>query len=235
MHWQPLLKPAEAAETRLINAILDGRFPIGSNLPAERELSTALGVTRPTLREALQRLARDGWLEIRQGKPTRVRDYWQEGNLAVLGAIARRLNPLPADFVSNLLEVRRLLAPEYTRLAVERAPEEVAAFLQPYADLPDTPAAFAEADLRLHHFLTATSGNPVYTLILNGFTELYREMACRYFNAPPARAHSRDFYRHLAGAIRDSSPERAEQVTRQVMADSLRLWEAAAATGSSQA
>jgi len=235
MNWQPLPKPAEAAETRLINAILDGRFPIGSNLPAERELCTALGVTRPTLREALQRLARDGWLEIRHGKPTRVRDYWKEGNLAVLGAIARRLDPLPTQFVSNLLEVRRLLAPEYTRLAVERAPAEVAAFLAPYRDLPDTPKAFAEADLRLHHFLTVSSGNAVFTLILNGFNELYREMACRYFNAAHARSHSRDFYNRLAEAVQANSPEAAEQVTRRVMADSLRLWEAAAAESGAQA
>jgi GntR family negative regulator for fad regulon and positive regulator of fabA len=228
MDWQPLPKPAEAAETRLISAILDGRFPIHSTLPGERELASALGVTRPTLREALQRLARDGWLEIRQGKPTRVRDYWQEGNLAVLGAAARRLDPLPVDFVSNLLEVRRLLAPEYTRLAFQRAPDEVGAFLASYPELPDTPPAFAEADFNLHHFLTVSCGNPVFTLILNGFGELYREMACVYFTNPGARRHSRSFYSRLLEALQENRPEAAEAVTRQVMDDSLRWWAAAA-------
>src|SRR3990170_7275190 len=87
MAWDPPLRPAELAETRLIAAILDGQFPINSTLPPERDLSTQLGVTRPTLREALQRLARDGWLEIRHGRPTRVRDYWHEGSLGVLGAM----------------------------------------------------------------------------------------------------------------------------------------------------
>ena len=120
MNSIPLLRPAEYAENQLIDSILSGVYPIASVLPAERELAAQMGVTRPTLREALQRLARDGWLEIRQGKSTRVRDYWQEGSLGVLGALAQRTSDLPDDFVPNLLAVRLALAPAYTRQAVER-------------------------------------------------------------------------------------------------------------------
>ncbi len=87
--WEIPPKPAELAENRLVEAILDGTFPINSNLPPERELSESLGVTRPTLREALQRLSRDGWIEIHHGRATRVKDYWREGNLLILTAIAQ--------------------------------------------------------------------------------------------------------------------------------------------------
>ena len=55
----------------------------------ERELAGQLGVTRPTLREALQRMARDGWIKIQHGRSTRVRNFWREGNLGVLSGIAR--------------------------------------------------------------------------------------------------------------------------------------------------
>src|SRR5512136_1419231 len=136
MHWDPPSRPAELAETRLISAILDGAFAIHSSLPAERELAAQLGVTRPTLREALQRLARDGWVEIRHGRPTRVRDYWREGNLGVLGAIAQHQEHLPSSFVPNLLHVRFLLAPSYTRLAFENARPQVAETLAGLTDLP---------------------------------------------------------------------------------------------------
>ena len=102
-------KAAEAAESRLITAILDGHFPIGDKLPAERDLAAQLGVTRPTLREALQRMARDGWIDIHHGRSTRVRNFWLEGNLGVLGAIARHPHHAPADFVPNLLMVRQLI------------------------------------------------------------------------------------------------------------------------------
>ena len=53
--------PAGFAEEYIIESIWNNRFPAGSILPAERELSELIGVTRSTLREVLQRLARDGW------------------------------------------------------------------------------------------------------------------------------------------------------------------------------
>ncbi|XPE41305.1 GntR family transcriptional regulator [Shigella flexneri] len=39
--------------------------------------SQTIGVTRTTLREVLQRLARDGWLTIQHGKPTKVNNFWE--------------------------------------------------------------------------------------------------------------------------------------------------------------
>ena len=54
--------PAGFAEEYIIESIWNNRFPPGTILPAERELSELIGVTRTTLREVLQRLARDGWL-----------------------------------------------------------------------------------------------------------------------------------------------------------------------------
>lgn len=223
--WLPPVRPAELSETRLIDAILDGRFPIDSALPPERELAELLGVTRPTLRETLQRLARDGWLEIHHGRATRVRNYWVEGNLAVLAALARRSDHLPPHFVPQLLTVRLLLAPTYTRQAVERDPALVTTLLDDYAQLPDEAGIFARADWRLHHALTAASGNPVFTLILNGFEQLYRLMGAQYFDNPHTRSHSRAFYDQLLAAARANDPARAEELTRQVMAESLRFWQ----------
>ncbi len=52
------------AEEYIIESIWNNRFAPGTILPAERELSELIGVTRTTLREVLQRLARDGWLTI---------------------------------------------------------------------------------------------------------------------------------------------------------------------------
>lgn len=226
MNTSPLLRPAEYAENTLIDAILNGDYPIASTLPAERELAARLGITRPTLREALQRLARDGWLEIRQGKSTRVRDYWQEGSLGVLGALARRTSTLPGDFVPNLLAVRLALAPAYTRQAVERQASGVADALEGYARLHDEPAVLAAYDWRLHCRLTILSGNPIFTLILNGFAELYPPMAERYFQTEAARTSSRAFYAGLLAAALQGDAGTAESITRQVMAASLVLWRA---------
>lgn len=226
--WEAPLRPAELTETRLIEAILEGHFPIGSNLPAERELAGQLGITRPTLREALQRLARDGWVEIRHGRHTRVRNFWREGNLGVLATIARHKNHVPPDFVPNLLEVRISLAPAYARAAVVRKPKHVAEILANYAMLDDSPQVFAAADWELHRQLTIDSGNPVFTMILNGFGDLYQGMALIYFTLIEARARSRVFYQALRVAALAKDPELAERVTRQMMIESLDLWQAAA-------
>ena len=224
MNQETPLRPAERAETCLIDAILDEQYPINTNLQPERDLAVLLGVTRPTLREALQRLARDGWIEIRHGKPTRVRDFWQEGNLAVLSAIARHQDHVPPDFVPNLLHVRELLAPAYARLTAKRAAKNLVKFLENYQDLSDTPEAFAQADWELHHYLTIESGNPIFTLILNGFKDLYPPMGQMYFATPKARARSRQFYADLLEAARAKNADRAEAVTREVMRDSISLW-----------
>ncbi len=225
MEWKPPSKPIDLTESRLITAILDGTFPPDSRLPAERELAQRLGVTRPTLREALQRMACDGWIEIHQGRSTRVRNYWNEGNLGVLGAIARHQQNLPPDFVPNLLIVRSLLAPAYARQAISLEPERVLKQLEICSALPDDASLWAQADWELHRQLTIGSGNPIFTLILNGFRDLYLNMARRYFQDAEARNLSRQFYAVLRTAAETNDPDTAENITRSVMLETILVWQ----------
>lgn len=222
--WNPIQKPAEIAEGRLLEAILSGHFAVNSYLPGERELAAQIGVTRPTLREALQRLARDGWLDIQQGKPTRVRDYWQEGNMGVLSILAQMPSQRTPDFVTHLLEIRVLLAPTYTRQAMEQAAPEITALLGKYADLEESPAAFARADWELHFLLTQRASNPIFRLLLNSFRDLYQVMAEHYFASAESRARSRAYYAELLNDARKGASLKAEALTQAVMEESLLLW-----------
>ncbi|KAF1056949.1 MAG: Pyruvate dehydrogenase complex repressor [Pseudomonas delhiensis] len=52
---------------RLESMILEGTFRAGDRLPAERVLAEQFGVSRPSLREAIQKLAAKGLLISRQG------------------------------------------------------------------------------------------------------------------------------------------------------------------------
>ena len=225
MDWQPLQKPAEMAESRLLEAILSGHFPINSSLPGERDLADLVGVTRPTLREALQRLARDGWLDIQHGKPTRVRDYWQEGGLAVLAVLAQTSVCQSPDFVTHLLEFRVLVAPAYTRQAIEAAAEEVVALLETYPHLEENPSAFARADWDLHMRLTQLTPNPIFRFLFNGFQKLSITIGEQYFAFPACRQHSRNFYAELLDCARTSADFDAETLTRRIMEESLALWQ----------
>lgn len=229
-NWSAPQRPAEYAEQTLVTAILDGTFPPGATLPGERDLAAQLGVTRPTLREAIQRLARDGWLTVQQGKSTLVNDFWQDGGLNVLSALVQHSQHLPPNFVTHLLEVRLHLAPAYTRGAVERSAADIAAFLAGHTTLPDEPAAFATFDWRLHRRLTIASGNPIYTLILNGFADFYEQIARLYFAPRQARIRSRHYYADLYKAASQGDGDRAEQLSRTVMRESIALWQEAQAS-----
>ena len=224
--WTAPQKPIDYAEEALVTAILDSRFAAGSYLPGERDLATELGITRPTLREALRRLERDGWLSINQGKPTRVNDIWIDGGPNIMTAIVRYKRALPAGFVLNLLEVRQALAPLYTHAAIANNAAQVAFFLRQFKDLKDQPALFADFDWKLHHLLTVLSEKPVYTLILNGFAGFYEQMARHYFALPAARETSRTFYKDLLHFAEIEDPAAAAQLSRDVMRQSLVYWQA---------
>ncbi len=227
MQWDLPSKPAEITEQRIIEAILHGNFPINGTLPPERELAAMLGVTRPTLREGLQRLSRDGWIEIHQGKSTRIRDYWNEGNLNVLSSIAKYSKELPENFVLNLLQIRELLCPTYTYLAAINKPDEIVSFLDKAPSKNQSMEEFSNFDFSLHLKLTQCSGNPIFTLILNGFKELFIENAKIYFRNLEARENSTQFYSALREAIYNKQYEQVSQIAQETMSISIDFWKLA--------
>lgn len=224
------MRPSEHAESAIVAAILDGQYPPGSALPGERILAAQLGVTRPTLREAIQRLARDGWLSVAHGKPTVVNDFWVKGGLNVLGKLVVHQTQVSPAFILQLLEVRLQLAPAYTRAAIARVPAAVVDLLSVAATAGDPPDAFARFDWHLHQQLTILSGNPIYTLILNGFQGFYEDIARVYFERAGARELSALFYAELMRIALDGDFAAAEALARQVMQDSLEVWRNGEAT-----
>lgn len=224
MNWGVVKKPLEHAEGALIEAILGGRFPIGSKLPGERALAQDLGVTRPTLREALRRMERDGWVTVRHGKATVVNDIWRDGRMNIIQSLVEHGKNLPAGFVVSLLEVRRDLAPRYTRGAFRRDPEGLARYFASAAQLEDTPQAFAAFDWQMHKVLTLASGNPIYPLFLNGFAGFYEKMACVYFASSGARARSRRYYQEMQEAISGGEEGDVYALTLAMMEESIALW-----------
>lgn len=65
-------KLSDQIAERLEGMIADGTLRPGERLPAERQLSERLGISRPSLREAIQQLASKGLLSTRQGGGTYV-------------------------------------------------------------------------------------------------------------------------------------------------------------------
>ena len=218
------LKPAESAEGQILGKIISGLYPAGRALPSERELAVELKVTRPTLREVLQRLARDGWLDIRHGKPTLVRNYMADGSLAILSTLADKVATFPADMVGQVLQTRLLLAPEYTRLAIVNASGEVEHALRGISEGSDDPASLAKLDHQMQRALTRLSGNSILVLTMNDLETLYIKSLTVFYQNEEARKQARVYFRMVYKAARAGEPDAAEAITRRVMRESIQLW-----------
>src|SRR3954451_13767940 len=103
---------------QLRQSITSGEWPVGTRIPTEPGLATALGVGRNTVREAVRALAHSGILEVRRGDGTYVR-----ATSEISAAIRRLCGPE----LREVLQVRRTLEVEGARLAAaSRTDEEVA-------------------------------------------------------------------------------------------------------------
>ncbi|KJG02536.1 fatty acid metabolism transcriptional regulator FadR [Photobacterium angustum] len=126
--------PATFAEKYIIESIWNNHFPQGSILPAERELSELIGVTRTTLREVLQRLARDGWLTIQHGKPTRVNNYMDTSGLNILDTLVTLDGQDVQRVLTDLLAARTDISSVFMRYAVKGNAEESSLLIQHVID-----------------------------------------------------------------------------------------------------
>lgn len=216
--------PAGFAEQYIVESIWNGGFPPGSILPAERELSELIGVTRTTLREVLQRLARDGWLTIKHGKPTKVNNFWDTSGLNILETLAHLDQEGIPDLVDNLMSARTNISAIYIRAAIKNNPERTIELLSAYKEVEDNGEAFADFDFTLNRELVIASGNPIYLLVLNGFKGLYSRIGSLYFSESKGREISRNYYEKLIELAKEGKSDEAVFAVRKYGVDSGKLW-----------
>ncbi|WP_282784181.1 MULTISPECIES: FCD domain-containing protein [unclassified Nocardia] len=158
---QPVRRTSLIAQVteQLRAEIRSGRWPVGSRIPTEPELTELTGTGRNTVREAVQALVHAGMLERRQGSGTYVI------STSNLGAT---LNQYFADAQErDILELRRALDTTAAALAARRRDEADIADLRRLLEErrlswdDDNPVAI-EADLQLHRAIVAASHNAVY-------------------------------------------------------------------------
>jgi GntR family negative regulator for fad regulon and positive regulator of fabA len=217
-------RSSDQIEKSLIKAILAHEYSPGDTLRPERELAESYRVGRPTVREALQRLERDGWITVRKGHPAVVNDYWHHGNLMTLVHLIQNHEEAADEFISYLLELRILLAPVYIRNAVASHQPKVVALLANLDQLKQDAESFATFDWDLQKHLARLSPNPIYLLILNSLDSFYLKMARRYFSIAENRSASWHYYHELLQVALQGDFREAERVARAAMEKSLELW-----------
>jgi len=167
----------EQVMRKMETALLDGTWPAGTRLPAERLLAAQYGVARNTIREAIQRLGARGLLQSRRGAGVFVTEQLRAG-------IASPWRQLVADHPvlrDDILEFRRVLEGATAYFAALRADpadlKRIRALLRALETSRerDDKAAEAEADAKLHEAIAQASHNTMFLHLHTSVIGMLRE------------------------------------------------------------
>lgn len=142
-----------------------GEYNPGERLPSERILAERLGVSRPTVREALLALEVENRVEIRGGSGVFVLD--RPESTAFPDAVANGASPPDS---SELLFVRNLIEPDIAALAATHAsPKHLAALAKVLGNMVCCSAGDTKRfdyDREFHIALAEASGNNALLMVL---------------------------------------------------------------------
>ncbi|MEU4602512.1 GntR family transcriptional regulator [Kribbella sp. NPDC023972] len=189
----------ESVYEALTEMIIDGTLERGRHL-VEVELAGMLGVSRQPVREALQRLNNEGWVDLRPG----------------FGAMVH----VPAeDEVDQLLAARAALESESARLAARHATKDDVAKLKDLCKVGTTYHEAGDIDGavrtngELHSLITQMSGN---RFLVDFAAQVDRRVRWYYTPVAPVRgAASWREHNRLVKAISEGDEDKAAQIMRE--------------------
>lgn len=155
------------------DGIRSGEFRVGSKLPTEREMAETLGMSRPSIREALKSMENIGLIESQQGSGNYICCNMEKSLSEVINMMLL-LQQIDKD---ELAEARCLL--EYTigLLAAKNMGKQDFAELKALAESmqnADQQRSY-EIDREFHQKLILGSGNRFMITIMQVFSEIYKE------------------------------------------------------------
>lgn len=212
---------AERVAASVLDAIADGEFPPGSQLPPEPELVKLTGVSRLTVREAVKSLESKRVLRVEQGRGTFVNppSMWSPLDPTVLEA--RMTNTVErAGLSAKLLEARRLVEVGVAELAATRRTADDLARLESALNRMRSAQAsgdvdeFVEADIAFHDELLDAAGNELITALFEPIKQLIFAGRRATSEWADAREHAIAAHAKVLEAVRDSRPDQAQQAMR---------------------
>jgi len=166
----------------------------GDPLPKEHELSSAYGVSRSVVREAMVELKVLGVVEIKHGLGAFV------GSMPVelLLTRVRRLEQDPEAILKEMWEVREVIEAAIAEFAAERRTD---------SDLQSLAGAVAAMD-------KAIAAGDTGEQMVTGIANLIEPSRHRSLERPGRPVTSNEEHRVILGAVRDQDPRRAKSAMR---------------------
>lgn len=194
--------------------IATGELQPGHRLPSERALSELLGVSRPSVREAIRALDVLGLVEIRHGAGTFVVGTGLEAIGEALGSFVHTSR----ETLAALMEVRVWLEAGAAEVAAERITEaqleELEEILQGLrASLGDVPR-FVEGDIAFHQAIHAASGNSILSTLMLTVSELAKQSRLVTAKNLSVRRSTLREHELILDALRNRDPAAAGRAMR---------------------
>ncbi|MEM6409302.1 MAG: FCD domain-containing protein [Pseudomonadota bacterium] len=170
-------KLSDAIERQIELLILRGILRPGERLPAERDLAEKLGVSRPSLREAIASLQNKGLLAARAGAGIYVADVLGSAFSPALVRLFSAHDDAVQDYLSFRRDMEGLAAERAARLASDTDLHVIAAIFSKMeaAHKKRSPEDEAALDAQFHLSIIEASHNIIMLHMMRSMYELLRE------------------------------------------------------------
>ncbi|MBJ7358350.1 GntR family transcriptional regulator [Nocardioides sp.] len=226
MPLQPVVRRSVPDEVfdQVLAEVVDGEIPVGDPLPSERRLAEVLGVSRPAVREALQRMAQTGLLQVRHGGATTVRDYRRHAGLDLLARLLVRHGELDPAVARSILEARLAVGPSVAALAATRGGPALAALLTETTDrlaaTADGPSGDIERQVHALEYwdqVVDAADSIVFRLMFNSLRAAYEPALEALAPVLAEEVGQIEAYRLLTAAIAAGDPDVARAAADRVL------------------
>ena len=160
-------RASEEIYNQIRQLILDGEIHPGERLPSERKMMEMMHRSRPTIREAMRMLEREGYIKIYSGSSGAV---VQEINVDNAVQSLETIIQMKHLSIENILEYRRQTENEAARLAAirrtEKDLEKMKEIVQRSEAAIGNPEEFMECDMEFHVAVAEASQNSMYSIML---------------------------------------------------------------------
>lgn len=206
----------------LRQAIVEGRLAVDQRLPTEGELAERFSVSRPTVREALKRLAAQNLIRSRRGpaggnfvKRPSVDDVHEQ-----LTGATTMLVSMGAFELDEIAEARHELEGLCCRLALNQAGEDDFAVMAREIEIQRediSDEAFCASDVRFHRALADATGNGVLRLLMSAVIEALQPLANMVIARVRERGPIVEQHERLLAALRAGDTAAAQAAVDEQM------------------
>ncbi|EGQ7953845.1 FadR family transcriptional regulator [Vibrio vulnificus] len=222
------LTKTQIVANHLAEKILKGHYLPGDSIAGENELATTLGVSRTSIRAAIQILAGKGILSTvaKMGTIVNERNKWNWLDIELLRWISEF--DVDHELIPSLMEARLIFEPNIAALAALNAtPRDLVALEEGYelmvkGEKTDDRDLFNQGDIKFHKALIASSNN-CFLLSMGDALTTALGMAFKHtleqeveLTAPAIKMHF-----DLMEAVRMRDVEKARSVMRNIIMDAI--------------